>query len=85
MIRIPFAVITVMMTRTYGTAKEFDSEEKMIEHITGHLPQFSNCCCTCNRTDFHWGGCADQNALLDYPYGKHPIPYPLDAPHHKRD
>ncbi len=33
-------------------------------------------CPTCGRTKYHWGGCADQNALLGYPYGKHPIPYP---------
>ena len=35
-----------------------------------------NYCAVCRREDFHWGGCADQNALADYPYGKHPIPYP---------
>lgn len=35
----------------------------------------SNYCPVCQRYDFHWGGCADQNALLDYEYGKHPIPY----------
>jgi len=35
-----------------------------------------NYCPTCKRYDFHAGSCADQNALLDYPYGKHPIPYP---------
>jgi len=33
-------------------------------------------CPTCNCFHFHAGSCADQNALLDYPYGKHPIPYP---------
>lgn len=36
-----------------------------------------NYCPVCKRYDFHWGGCADQNGLADYPYGKHPIPYPL--------
>ncbi len=33
-------------------------------------------CPTCKRSNFHWGGCADQNALAHYPYGRHPIPYP---------
>jgi hypothetical protein len=33
-------------------------------------------CPTCERFNFHAGSCADQNPLLDYPYGKHPIPYP---------
>jgi hypothetical protein len=46
----------------------------------GRWPQI-NYCPTCKRYDFHWGGCADQNALLDYEYGKHPIPYPQEPPH----
>lgn len=41
----------------------------------GRWPQI-NYCPTCKRYDFHSGACADQNALLDYKYGKHPIPYP---------
>jgi hypothetical protein len=30
-------------------------------------------CKVCGEIQYHRGSCADQNALLDYPYGKYPV------------
>jgi len=45
----------------------------------------SGYCSTCECWDKHSGACADQNAVFNYDYGQHPIPYPPDAPRRRKD
>jgi hypothetical protein len=54
----------------------WDLKGAFAKYVAKHSHDSEAYCGTCKRFNFHWGGCADQNALADYPYGQHPIPYP---------
>lgn len=54
----------------------WDLKGAFVKYVAKHSHDRDAFCPTCKRFNFHWGGCADQNALADYPYGQHPIPYP---------